>query len=91
MTADQFNWFNQQNFSPSLLKSISRSWTSSTGNLDDNVTINFVNAIENNLSNRNVKAEILASYNDSIITAIQTNLTFHLLNIFGYLRTLLII
>jgi hypothetical protein len=64
MTADQYVWFNQQNLSPNALKRF----------IDDqNSTL--TEAIENFLSNNTVKAEILASYNDSVITAIQTNLT----------------
>ncbi|CAF4100168.1 unnamed protein product, partial [Rotaria sordida] len=70
ITADQFIWFNQQSLSRSTLeKSIG------SNNNIDNQNIVLTNAIENYLSNKTTKAEILASYNDSIITAIQTNLT----------------
>ncbi|CAF0793522.1 unnamed protein product [Rotaria sordida] len=70
MTADQFIWFNQQSLSRSILeKSIE------SNNNINNQNIILTDAIENYLSNKTTKAEILASYNDSIITAIQTNLT----------------
>jgi hypothetical protein len=41
----------------------------------DEQNIGLSDAIENFLSNKTAKAKVLASYHDSIITAIQTNLT----------------
>jgi hypothetical protein len=70
MTADQFVWFNQQSLSLSASKTLTK-W----GTLSDNQNIGLSDAIENFLSNKTAKAEVLASYNDSIVTAIQTNLT----------------
>lgn len=73
LTFDQFRWFNQQNFSPSTRKLIS---IQTQGNNDkDNQYNSLIEAIERFLSDKIVKAEVLAPYNDSILNAIQTNLT----------------
>ncbi|UJR29536.1 hypothetical protein I4U23_010753 [Adineta vaga] len=64
MKVDQFVWFNQQSFHPTLKKrDISQ-------DNDDSTT----KAIEKFLSSNIVKAEILASYNDSVLSALQSNI-----------------
>lgn len=73
MTADQYIWFNQQDLSPIESKTSEKRTVLSKH--PSNHNINLTEAIKNYLSSNSVKAEILASYNDSIITAIQSNLT----------------
>ncbi|CAF0983915.1 unnamed protein product [Rotaria sordida] len=68
MTADQFIWFNQQQLSRAVQRTI-------VNNDDDIRSVDLTQAIENFLSNKNVQAEVLASYNDSILTALQSNFT----------------
>ncbi|CAF3757618.1 unnamed protein product [Rotaria sp. Silwood1] len=69
MSFDQFKWFNERTLS-SLVK---RSLPVSDG--DSNHGTSLTEAIKNYLSNNNVKAEVLTSYNDSILTALQSNIT----------------
>ncbi|CAF2023855.1 unnamed protein product [Rotaria magnacalcarata] len=67
LAADQFAWFNQQTFNRVLV--IDRSTFS---DLHRN-QVGLVEAIDKYLSNNVVKAEVLAQYNDSLLTALQTN------------------
>ncbi|CAF3934040.1 unnamed protein product [Rotaria sp. Silwood1] len=60
--------FNQQQLSRAVQRTI-------PNNHDDIRGVNLTQAIENFLSNKNVQAEVLASYNDSILTALQSNFT----------------
>ncbi|CAF1390506.1 unnamed protein product [Rotaria sp. Silwood1] len=68
MTADQFIWFNQQQLSSAVKSTLPH-------NHDDIRSVNLTQAIENFLSNKNVQAQVLTSYNDSILTALQSNFT----------------
>ena len=66
MTADQFIWFNERPLSNIVKRSLS-----SNNNNDHSLA----EAIERYLSNDLVKIEVLTSYNDSILTALQSNIT----------------
>ena len=70
MTADQFVWFNQQKLPSSISKVLIR-----RAQFNDNQSTSLAKAIKNYLMNKTAKAEVLGSYNDSVVTAIQTNLT----------------
>ena len=59
--------------SPIVLKASVNRIASSDNVCNQNISLSA--AIENFLSNDTAKAEILASYNDTVITAIQTNFT----------------
>ncbi|CAF3756846.1 unnamed protein product [Rotaria socialis] len=67
LAADQFAWFNQQTFNRAFI--IDKSTFS---DLHRN-QVGLVEAIDKYLSNNVVKAEVLAQYNDSLLTALQTN------------------
>lgn len=73
LTADQFIWFSQQNLLSTASKSSMKSTVSRIHSTYQHVGL--TEAIENFLSNKSAKTEVLASYNDSIISAIQSNLT----------------
>jgi hypothetical protein len=68
MTADQFVWFNQQSLSNMVKK---RALSKRNVN---NPSITLNEAIEKFLSSNIVKAEVLASYNDSVLSALQSNI-----------------
>jgi hypothetical protein len=68
MTADQLAWFNQQSLSKSIKK---RALSQSNAN---NPSVTLTEAIEKYLSSNIVKAEVLTSYNDSILSALQSNI-----------------
>ena len=73
MATDQFAWFNRQNLSSNASNSlVKRTVPNGINYLQD---ISLARAVENFLSNPSVKAEVLASYNDSLLTAIQSNFT----------------
>ncbi|CAF2840576.1 unnamed protein product [Rotaria sp. Silwood2] len=67
MTADQFVWFNERTLSNIVKRSFSYN--------DNNPGNGLTEAIEKHLSNNIVKGEVLKSYNDSILTALQSNIT----------------
>ena len=68
MTADQFVWFNQQ----PLSKSVKRRALSQDNNPNSGAALH--EAIEKFLSSNIVKAEVLTSYNDSILSVLQSNI-----------------
>ncbi|CAF3851902.1 unnamed protein product [Rotaria sordida] len=68
MTADQFIWFNQKQLSRAVQRTI-------PNNHDDICSVDLTQAIENFVLNKNVQAEVLTSYNDSILTALRSNFT----------------
>lgn len=63
MTADQFAWFHLQSLGTNLQRNAHH----------PNITLNEV--IENFLSSNIVKAEILTTYNDSILSTLQANIS----------------
>ena len=67
LTADQFVWFNQQDLSSRRLTHLELS-----NNNDDNTGL--TEAIENYLSNQQTKSEVLTSYNDSVLSTLQSNM-----------------
>ena len=67
LTADQYIWFTQQSLSNTVKEHVLTQNESSKSN----VTLH--EAIEHFLSNNLAKAEVLASYNDSILSALQSN------------------
>jgi hypothetical protein len=64
MKADQFTWFNQQ---PLKKRALSQDG-------DYNRDTSLANAIQKFLSSNIIKAEVLASYNDTIISALQSHM-----------------
>jgi hypothetical protein len=68
MTADQFIWFNQQTLSKVVKK------RALLRNSVNNPDITSAEAVEKFLSSNIVKAEVLASYNDSILSALQSHI-----------------
>ncbi|CAF1197272.1 unnamed protein product [Rotaria sordida] len=68
MTADQFIWFNQQQLSRTVQRT-------TPNNHDDIRSVDLTQAIENFVSNKNVQAEVLTSYNNSILIALQSKFT----------------
>ena len=73
MSVDQFDWFNQQKLSSRSAKTLTERSLSRNGNPVQEH--NLIKTIDNFLSNPSVKAEVLASYNDSLLSAIQSNFT----------------
>ena len=67
MTVDQYIWFTQQS-----LKTVEGRGLSQSNAQNPTVTLNDV--IEKFLSNNVVKAEILASYKDPVLSALQSNI-----------------
>ncbi|CAF1455951.1 unnamed protein product [Rotaria sordida] len=68
MTADQFAWFNERTLSSLVKRSLS------SNENESNETNDLTKAIEQYLSNDNVRTEVLTSYNDSVLTALQSNI-----------------
>ena len=73
MSVDQFDWFNQQNLTSRVATALTERALSGNGNPAQEH--NLIKTIDNFLSNPSVKAEVLASYNDSLLSAIQSNFT----------------
>ena len=73
MSVDQFNWFNQQSLSSRVATTLTERALSRSGKLVQEHSL--IKTIDNFLSNPSVKAEVLASYNDSLLSAIQSNFT----------------
>ncbi|CAF1492907.1 unnamed protein product [Rotaria sp. Silwood1] len=69
MRADQFSWFNQQPLNKALKKRALLRYNSNTQ------IISLTEAIEKFLSSNIVKAEILTSYNDSILSTLQSHIS----------------
>ncbi|CAF4724417.1 unnamed protein product, partial [Rotaria sp. Silwood1] len=69
MTADQFIWFNERSLSSIAKRSLS------LNDNDNNSSNSLTEAVEKYLSNNAMKAEVLTPYNDSILTALQSNIT----------------
>ncbi|CAF1240121.1 unnamed protein product [Rotaria sordida] len=69
LKVDQFAWFNQQTLNRAIKKRDLFKYNS------NKQIISLTEAIENYLSNKIVKGEILASYNDSILSTLQTHIT----------------
>ncbi|CAF4333368.1 unnamed protein product, partial [Rotaria sordida] len=69
MKADQFAWFNQQTLNKAIKKRDLFQYNS------NNQIISLTEAIDKFLSSNVVKAEILTSYNDSILSTLQSHIT----------------
>lgn len=65
LSYDQFKWFKERTLSSLVKRSLPT--------INDNTDLSEV--IEKFLSDNNAKAEVLASYNDSVLTALQSNTT----------------
>ena len=73
ITADQYIWFSQQRFTSHVFKALVQRSIVNGNTTNQNSSLK--DAIQKYLSNNSVKAEVLASYTDPIITAFQSNLT----------------
>ncbi|CAF4162456.1 unnamed protein product, partial [Rotaria sordida] len=69
MKANQFAWFNQQTLNKAIKKRNLFKYNS------NNQIISLTEAIDKFLSSNIVKAEILTSYNDSILSTLQSHIT----------------